>query len=134
FRRLAEKNQARAIFVGPLPDEDKNALLSLCYGLILPSHLRSEAFGLSLVEGAMFGKPLICCEIEAGGTFVNIDGETGLTVPPADPAALRRALDRLWDDPELAARLGAGAARRYEDLFTAEKMAAAYAEIYRGLI
>ena len=43
-------------FLGLLPDEDKIALLTLCYVMLFPSHLRSEAFGISLLEGAMFGK------------------------------------------------------------------------------
>ena len=50
-------------FLGMLPDEDKVALLQLCYGVIFPSHLRSEAFGISLLEGAMYGKPMISSEI-----------------------------------------------------------------------
>lgn len=130
----ARNGLANVHFLGALPEEDKVALLSLCYGLVFPSHLRSEAFGLSLVEGAMFAKPLISCEMGSGTTFVNLDGESGLAVAPADPAALRGALLKLWEDPLLAARLGAGARRRYEELFTADKMAAVYADLYRELL
>ncbi len=46
------------VFLGALPDADKTALLELCTGFVFPSNLRSEAFGLSLVEAAMFGKPI----------------------------------------------------------------------------
>ena len=124
---------ANARFLGALPDEDKEALLSLCCGLVLPSHLRSEAFGLALLDGARHGKPLVCCEIATGTTYINIHGETGLAVPPADPAALKAALLALWGDPALAARLGAGARQRYEKLFTAEKMVKAYMDLYGEL-
>jgi len=123
-----------AHFPGALPDEDKEALLSLCYGLVFPSHLRSEAFGLSLLEAARCGKPLICCEIATGTTYINIHGETGLVVPPADPEALKAALLTLWENPALAARLGAGALRRYEALFTVETMVRNYAGLYRELL
>ena len=32
---------------------------------------------LSLLEGAMYGKPLISCEIGTGTSYININGETG---------------------------------------------------------
>ncbi len=121
-------------FLGSLPDEDKVALLSLCYGLVFPSHLRSEAFGISLLEGAMYGKPMISCEIGTGTTYINIAGETGLVVPPADPMALGQALRTLWDQPAMAAEMGRRALLRFEQQFTAETMVSSYATLYRSLL
>ncbi len=118
-------------FLGKLSNEDKSALLTLCQGLVFPSHLRSEAFGISLLEGAMYGKPMISCEIGTGTTYINQADVTGLVVPPADPAALRRAMDRLWHEPGLAARMGAAAEQRYWELFTAERMVQSYVDLYR---
>jgi glycosyltransferase involved in cell wall biosynthesis len=83
---------SNVFFLGAVSDEEKAALLTLCFAVVFPSHLRSEAFGISLLEGAMFGKPMISSEIGTGTSFVNIDGETGLVVPPSDPDALRRAM------------------------------------------
>jgi rhamnosyl/mannosyltransferase len=121
-------------FLGALPDEDKAALLELCYSVVFPSHLRSEAFGITLLEGAMYGKPLISSEIGTGTTYINIDQETGLVVPPSDPQALRTALATLWQDPELAQRYGENAAKRFQALFTSERMAESYIELYQQLI
>lgn len=121
-------------FLGYLPDGDKTALLELCLGVVFPSHLRSEAFGISLLEGAMHGKPLISSEIGTGTSYINIASETGLVVPPSDPAALRQAMDRLWCDPDEAARLGANARKRFDTYFKAQTMLAAYATLYRKLI
>lgn len=120
-------------FLGHLPDEDKVALLILCYGVVFPSHLRSEAFGVSLLEGAMYGKPMISSEIGTGTTFINIAGETGLVVPPSDPAALRQAMRYLWEHPDEAAAMGRRAEERYWQLFTAEQMVKSYVELYREL-
>ena len=120
-------------FLGLLPDEDKVALLTLCYGVLFPSHLRSEAFGISLLEGAMFGKPMISSEIGTGTTFINIADETGLVVPPSDPVALRQAMTYLWEHPEHAAEMGRNAETRYWKYFTAEDMVSAYAKLYREL-
>jgi glycosyltransferase involved in cell wall biosynthesis len=122
------------MFVGALAEEDKIALLQLCYAMVFPSHLRSEAFGISLLEGAMFGKPMISSEIGTGTTYINIDNDTGLVVPPSDPQAFGAAMRTLWDNPRLAADMGRRAEARYWELFTAEKMAGSYAQLYRELV
>lgn len=121
-------------FLGALPDADKIALLQLSRALVFPSHLRSEAFGISLLEGAMFGKPMISSEIGTGTSYINNHGETGLVVPPGDAAALRQAMDSLWVDADMAARMGAAAQQRYEQLFTAARMGQRMAEVYQQVM
>lgn len=121
-------------FVGHVSDLDRAALLSLSYCVVSPSHLRSEAFGVSLLEGAMHGKPLISTELGTGTTYINIHEQTGLVVPPAKPRELRNAMDYLWDHPGEAAEMGARGAQRYERIFTAEMMAQSYCDLYRELL
>lgn len=121
-------------FLGQLPDEDKVALLTLCYAVLFPSHLRSEAFGISLLEGAMYGKPMVSSEIGTGTTFINIADETGLVVPPSDPAALRQAMQYLWEHPEQAAEMGKRAEERYWKHFTADQMVRSYVDLYGDLV
>lgn len=120
-------------FLGHLADEDKVALLMLCYGVLFPSHLRSEAFGISLLEGAMYGKPMISSEIGTGTTFINIANETGFVVHPSDPMALRQAMQYLWEHPEQAAEMGRRAEDRYWKHFTADQMVGDYVKLYREL-
>jgi len=121
-------------FVGFVSDEDKVALFTLSYAVLFPSHLRSEAFGISLLESAMYGKPLISSEIGTGTTYINIDGETGMVVPPSNPSALREAMDYLWNNPRAAKKMGERAEKRYWDLFTADKMAKSYVDLYQSLL
>lgn len=120
-------------FTGYLSDEDKVALLTLCYGVLFPSHLRSEAFGISLLEGAMYGKPMISSEIGTGTTFINIANETGLVVSPGDPAALHQAMQYLWNHPEQATEMGRCAEKRYWQYFTADQMVRSYVDLYSDL-
>ena len=120
-------------FVGSVTEEDKMCLLRLARGFVFPSHLRSEAFGMSLLEAAMCAKPMVCCEIGTGTSYINVDGETGFVVPPDDPQALRGAMVRLLDDPALAEAMGGAARARFEALFTAQQMARAYRDLYREL-
>ncbi|MEW4349200.1 glycosyltransferase family 4 protein [Pseudomonas paraeruginosa] len=100
-------------FLGRVDDEDKVALLQLSYAMVFPSHLRSEAFGISLLEGAMYGKPMISSEIGTGTSYINIHGETGLVVPPSQPAAFREAMRWLWEHPQQAEEMG----RRWSELY-----------------
>lgn len=101
--------------------------------MVLPSHLRAEAFGVSLLEGAMFGKPMISSEIGTGTSFVNIDKETGLVVSPSNSKSLAAAMDYLWKNPSEAMEMGWRAEERYWNLFTAEKMVKNYIKIYQEL-
>lgn len=134
------KSQAKKLgvtnvhFLGALNDEDKLALLQLSTCLVFPSHLRSEAFGISLLEGALYSKPLISSEIGTGTTYINKDGVTGIVVPPSDPQALRKAMDQIWHNPKQAEEYGRAANKRFNDLFIAEKMVESYASLYKSLL
>ncbi|QOZ43981.1 glycosyl transferase family 1 [Bradyrhizobium sp. CCBAU 53340] len=127
-------NLSNVLFLGEISEEDKVALLILCLAVVFPSHLRSEAFGITLLEGAMFGKPMISSEIGTGTTYVNIGGETGLVVPPSDPHALRRAMNYLVEHPAQAQRMGQNARLRYQALFTSEIMVSKYLTLYQEVL
>jgi len=121
-------------FLGRLGDEDKVALLELSYAIVFPSHLRSEAFGISLLEGAMFGKPMISSEIGTGTSYINIHDETGLVVPPSNPEAFRDAMRTLWENPSQARAMGVKAEARYRQLFTSEEMGQKWVQLYEELL
>lgn len=128
--KAAELGLKNVKFLGQISDEDKVAILSLSYAIVFPSYLRSEAFGISLLEGAMFGKPMISSEIGTGTSFINIDGETGVIVPPSSPVDLNRAMTYLWNSPNHAQDMGKAAAKRFSSLFNAERMCKSYKDLY----
>jgi len=130
-KKLGLKN---VFFLGALGDSDKIALLYLCFAMVFPSHLRSEAFGISLLEGAMFRKPLISSEIGTGTSWINIHNETGIVIPPSDPSALSLAMEKLWNDPVQAKIYGDRAYERYCELFTGGKMVSSYVDLYKSLL
>ena len=129
-KRLGLKN---VYFVGAIPDEDKVALLYLCFGIVFPSHLRSEAFGISLLEGAMYGKPMISCEIGTGTSFINKNNITGLVIPPDNSVALKNAMFELWSNPLSAKQLGMNAEEHFNRNFTSDEMNENYSKIYHTL-
>lgn len=127
-RQLGLQN---VVFAGQVSDAEKVTLLQRCRALVLPSHLRSEAYGMVLVEASMYGKPMVSCEIGTGTSFVNLEGETGFVVPPESPEALARAMNALLADEALAGRLGQAARQRYVRLFSGPALGSAYAQLYR---
>ncbi len=122
------------IFLGKVSDEEKNTLMQLAYAFVFPSHLRSEAFGISLLEAAMYGKAMISSEIGTGTSYVNLHEQTGLTVAPENPQALLKAMEYLWNNPKRTEEMGVAASKRFEEIFTAERMSSEYAKLYQSLV
>ena len=122
------------IFLGEATEKQKHLLLDHCIALVLPSHLRSEAFGMVLIEASMHAKAMICCEVGSGTSYVNIHEVTGLVVPPENPTALSDACNRLLNDSILAGQMGAAAIQRYEALFSAQALGKAHIELYSKVL
>jgi rhamnosyl/mannosyltransferase len=121
-------------FAGYVPNERKAAFFESCRGVVFPSHLRSEAFGLTLLEGAMYGRPLITTEVGTGTSYVNIDGKTGLVVKPGSAEEFRKAMDRLWADKEAADAMGRNARTRFETEFDGESLGRRYLSVYNEIL
>jgi glycosyltransferase involved in cell wall biosynthesis len=59
----------------------------------------------TLLEAMAMARPIICSGTK-GQTDVIVDGETGRYVPVGDPAALRREITTLLDDPDSRRQMG----------------------------
>jgi glycosyltransferase involved in cell wall biosynthesis len=117
-----------AIFHGALGPEALAALFARASVFALPT-LR-EAFGLAFVEAMSFGLPVVGTRIEAIPEIV-AEGETGLLVPPRDPAALAAALCALLADPTRARRLGAAGRARAAERFGWERAVGKMLDVLR---
>jgi L-malate glycosyltransferase len=94
---------------------------------VLSSH--HEGMGSSLLDAMASRLPVVATR--AGGIpEVVEDRETGLLVPPRDPAALAQAILELCRDRELAARLAARGVEVVHQKFSAEAMAGKIVELY----
>ncbi len=130
---LLQTGAKNVIFAGQITEVEKVALLRSCQALVLPSHLRSEAFGMVLVEAAMFGKPQISCEIGTGTSFVNLHEESGIVVKPESPDELAQAMNLLLRETATKEKMGLAARARYERLFSGNALGKAYADLYRDV-
>src|SRR3989449_10667984 len=88
--------------------------------------------GLSqtLLEAMALGLPVVASDYGGNPDLVR-PGETGLLVPPLDPAAWARALARLFGDADLARRLARAGRELVRRDFTLERTAARTEAIYR---
>ena len=72
--------------------------------------------------------------LPTGTSYINSHQETGLVIPPDDPAALREAMRTLYDNPDRAAEMGQKAYQRYLKHFTASQMVDRYIDLYREVL
>ncbi len=132
--RIAVEGIANVELCGRLPEAQKLALLNRCVALVLPSTSRAEAFGMVLLEAMRAAKPVITTNIDSGMRYVCEAGETGLTIPPNNPAALGEAMRRLVNAPELARQMGENGRKRYLARFTPAVVGHQYIELYQQLL
>jgi glycosyltransferase involved in cell wall biosynthesis len=86
-----------------------------------------------LLEAMGTGRPIVASRV-AGVPDVIDDGTHGLLVPDKEPALLAAAINRLLDDPALAARLGNAARQRIEQELTWEQTAARFERVYASVV
>src|ERR671921_1514797 len=99
----------RLLFEGFLTHDRPPAAMAHGAVLVLPSLY--EALGTVLLEAMQAALPIVASET-GGIPDVVEDGVNGLLVPPGDPEALARAIDRILSDGDLARRLSEGAQQR----------------------
>ena len=124
--RLGEARRVR--FLGYR--QDRIALLKAFDAFVLPSS--REGFPRCLLEAMAAGIPVVATDIPGCRAVVR-DGDTGLLFPPGSAPGLASALRRLLADERLRAALAARAQALVRRDFSAEAMAARYAELYGEL-
>ena len=103
----------RVKMLGRLDQEAVRALMAGARMLVAPAipRLRPEGAGITVIEAALLGRPVVVSDDRALREFVD-RSDGGLVVPPESAEELATAMDRLLADDELAGRLGE-AGRRY---------------------
>ena len=114
-----------------LSDEEVAAFMEQAAVVALP-YLSASQSGV-IPTAFAFGKPVAATAVGGIPDMVH-DGETGLLVPPNDPAALRNALEKLMRDPELRAQLGSAGKEFAAAELSWESIAQKHEVFYRTII
>ncbi len=98
---------------------DVNEVLSITDLLVLPSY--REGLPTAPLEAAAMGVPVVATTIPGCVDAVD-DGVTGTLVPPRNVDALRQAIERYLDDPQLRHRHGTAGRERVRREFRQESV------------
>jgi rhamnosyl/mannosyltransferase len=133
--RARERGVAdRVTFLGYVK-EDR---LHYCYDradvFVFPSVAASEGFGIVQLEAMAYRTPVVNTDLPTGVPWVSRDGETGVTVPPRDAAAIAGAINELLADPDLRAQYGAAARTRVAEQFADDRLVDGTHEVYDELL
>jgi len=92
-----------------------------------------EPFGIINLEAMACEIPVVASRV-GGIPEVVVDGETGLLVPPRDPAALAEAINLILGCAELSARFGKAGRARVEKHFSWQAIAMQTKEVYASVV
>ncbi|MFM8893499.1 MAG: glycosyltransferase family 4 protein [Planctomycetia bacterium] len=119
-------------WLGQVDRPEKIRLLGAIDVFTMPT-VHPEAKGLPVIEAMAAGVPVVASR---HGSFPELlDAEqAGLLHAPSDPVDLARAIGRLLDDPDHAARCGRHGHARARSRHAPERMAAGHMAIYERLL
>lgn len=124
--------EGKVKLVGAVDDVELPAYYRASDLLVLPSTHTSEAFGLVMLQAQACSRPVICSDLP-GLSTVNRHGETGLLVPPRDPAALAKAIRVLLASPARCRQMGRVGRQQVEQHYSAERMVQRMEAVYDRL-
>lgn len=130
--RIAEwQLQDRVTLLGYVSDEDLPVWFGACDVFVLPSVIKTEAFGIVQIEAMSCGKPVVATLIPASGvSWVNRDGFSGINVKPRDPEALAEGI---LEAVRNSAQWGKGASQLFQERYTLSSMINKTIKLYETL-
>ncbi len=127
LRRKAPENVK--LITRRISERELACLYKSAKAFVLPSLY--EPFGMVLVEAMAMKTPVVGTSV--GGIPEIVTPDTGILVPPRNPAAIAEATNTLIAHPAKAKRMGRAGRKRVENNFTWDKTAEGYERIYSEL-
>ncbi len=111
--------------------KDIKNLLSISNVFTLPS--LDEGMPMALLEAASASVPVVTTAVGDIPKLI-IDGESGLVIPVEDPVLLAKAIQEIWQGPELAKKFAVSAFKRMTERYSNRVMGEKYSKLYRSLL
>lgn len=99
--------------------------------IYVSSSVRAEGFPNVIGEAMASARPCIGTDI---GDSAHVIGDTGIVVPPSDPAALAAAMLRLCSDPDTRAALGQSALKSVQERYDINGVVDRYINLYNSTL
>ncbi len=109
--------QNHVVVHGPLYDEEKEAMLEQADAFVFPTYI--DCFPLVVLEAMKYSLPVISTEEGAIPDMVQ-DGVNGILTERRDAHSLAAAMDRMIEDPKIAACMGRRGAEIYRERYTVD--------------
>jgi glycosyltransferase involved in cell wall biosynthesis len=124
----------RVTLAGAVSGAEKWAMLAACDVFCLASRVRTEAFGLAVLEAMRYARPCLVSDLPGSGLpWLVQSAGAGRTIPPDDVPAWRSAIAAMGENPDQAramGRAGRGAAFSRFDIRVCER---AIEDLYTGM-
>ncbi len=131
-QRIIQKGLKDKVYlVGRISEQEMSAYYKAADLFCLPSILRSEAFGVVLLEAMAYSLPIVTTNILGSGVpWVNQHNKTGINVEPNNTEELAEAINYLLNNKEVAKSMGYAAKKRFESEFKASDMVNRVIDLY----
>ena len=88
---------------------------------------------LSIIEAMAKGLPIVATDVGGISELVS-HGVNGFLVPPGDSEALAEAIEFMFQNPSVRARMGEASLGRYLESFTPETMLSRTLKVYEDVL
>jgi glycosyltransferase involved in cell wall biosynthesis len=103
-------------YVGKVDSVDKNILLKKSNILVFPTEYKLETFGRVIIEGMMFGLPVIANSIATIPSIID-HKKTGLLLNNNTPKEIADCIEYLLKNQKMAISMGIAGRKRFLDKF-----------------
>lgn len=127
--------QDKVLLMGKVFDHSRfSGLIHGSEFLVLPSVTPNENFGVVQLEAMACSKPVVTTRLESGVPAVGEEGVTTLLACPGDADELHLKMNQLFTSVELKREMGLAAKKRFDKLYTYDKMISIQNHYYEELV